>query len=725
MFLAAGQVWFADDTTGNLHKIGFSGGAVTGAAEVVDATADWRGRAMFMLDREQANVAPVAAFSSECAVNSCTFDAGESADPDGGISSYVWEFGDGHTGTSPEPTHDYEVGGTYTVALTVTDTDGVPHTVEHDVAVEDAPNVLPTASFTSLCNLLECTFDAAASGDSDGTIADYAWDFGDGRTGTGVAPTNRYVEGGSFDVTLTVTDDDGGTTPASGSVQAVDPAAAALFRASATANSSGTAGSVILPAAVQPGDQLVLVVTTNVATTASTPAGWTALGERTDGTPDMRSSVFTRTAVEGSGGSTVTSTLSGPGTKSSRVVVAYSNADPVTLAASSVLGASSTALTTPAVSVPTAGSSVLSYWSEKSSGTGEWTLPAAVTSRASSVGSGTGRITAAAGDTVVTGASWPGATAVAPAAGTKGIAWSIVVPVFVPPPPNVAPSASFASSCSSLGCAVDASASADSDGTIAGYQWDFGDGGTATEATASHDYGLDGTYTITLTVTDDEGAPTTTTADVTVALLDAHVAFRAAAGANGTTTNASVVVPASVLPGDQLVLFVTANVATSATTPAGWTLLGTRDDGSPDMRSWVFTRQAVAGTAGSTVAAVLSAPAKVTRLLVAYEQASAVTLAASSTMGSSAATLASPPVEVPSNGSFVISYWVDKSAGNTGWTLPAEVTARAMSLGIGSGQVTAAVGDTVTAAGTWPGATAATSVAGTKGIAWSVVVPPL
>jgi PKD repeat protein len=68
----------------------------------------------------------------------------------------------------------------------------------------------PTASFTYSCTNLSCTF-TDASTDTDGTIASRSWTFGDGGTSTAQNPTHSYASGGTFTVTLTVTDDGGAT----------------------------------------------------------------------------------------------------------------------------------------------------------------------------------------------------------------------------------------------------------------------------------------------------------------------------------------------------------------------------------------------------------------------------------------------------------------------------------------------------------------------------------
>ncbi|KQT02337.1 alkaline phosphatase [Cellulomonas sp. Leaf395] len=82
--------------------------------------------------------------------------------------------------------------------------------------------------------------------------------------------------------------------------------------------------------------------------------------------------------------------------------------------------------------------------------------------------------------------------------------------------PNVGPTPVITSSSTGLTGLLDGTASSDPDGTIVAYDWNFGDGATASGATVSHAYGGSGIYTVALTVTDDDGVATTTTAPVTI-----------------------------------------------------------------------------------------------------------------------------------------------------------------------------------------------------------------
>lgn len=86
-------------------------------------------------------------------------------------------------------------GGNFTDQFTITKPEG---------------NLPPTASFTAGSTGLTASFDASASTDPDGTIASYAWDWGDGTAaGSGRTPQHTYATGGTYQVRLTVTDDDG------------------------------------------------------------------------------------------------------------------------------------------------------------------------------------------------------------------------------------------------------------------------------------------------------------------------------------------------------------------------------------------------------------------------------------------------------------------------------------------------------------------------------------
>jgi len=84
------------------------------------------------------------------------------------------------------------------------------------------------------------------------------------------------------------------------------------------------------------------------------------------------------------------------------------------------------------------------------------------------------------------------------------------------PPGNNPPIAAFSADCAHLDCDFDANSSYDNGGTIAGYEWEFGDGHSDSGVTPSHTYAMDGTYTVTLTVTDNEGATGSSSQNVSV-----------------------------------------------------------------------------------------------------------------------------------------------------------------------------------------------------------------
>jgi PKD repeat protein len=155
------------------------------------------------------NQAPVADFSWLRSGLDVDFDGSASSDPDGTVASYSWNFGDGTpAGSGPTPSHEYAAEGTYDVKLTVTDNGGRSESKTIPVEVV---NQAPVAAFSPTTSELALSVAAGASSDPDGSIASYSWDFGDGAVGSGVTENHTYALSGTYQVTLTVTDDLGGT----------------------------------------------------------------------------------------------------------------------------------------------------------------------------------------------------------------------------------------------------------------------------------------------------------------------------------------------------------------------------------------------------------------------------------------------------------------------------------------------------------------------------------
>lgn len=150
-----------------------------------------------------------------------TFDGSESSDEDGSVTGYRWNFGDGITGTGQTAVHTFQAEGEYTIKLTVTDNDGKSASTSHSIIVEPK-NEPPVAvfDFSPKDGLypLTVTFDASLSSDVDGDVVQYEWDFGGEGTGNGAVTTHTFPEKGLYKIILTVYDDDGDSSTASGTV---------------------------------------------------------------------------------------------------------------------------------------------------------------------------------------------------------------------------------------------------------------------------------------------------------------------------------------------------------------------------------------------------------------------------------------------------------------------------------------------------------------------------
>ena len=151
------------------------------------------------------------------------FDASGSTSSEGLIRSYLWDFGDGTTGSGSVAEHVYADKGTYTVTLTVVDASGHRGTAQNPVY---ALNRIPRARFTAQPYQpprdYPVRFDATGSHDEDGEIVSYTWDFGDGTQAEGLVVEHVFpAQRVKYTVVLTVTDDDGDSNSTSRIVEPV------------------------------------------------------------------------------------------------------------------------------------------------------------------------------------------------------------------------------------------------------------------------------------------------------------------------------------------------------------------------------------------------------------------------------------------------------------------------------------------------------------------------
>ncbi|RMG54101.1 MAG: PKD domain-containing protein, partial [Bacteroidetes bacterium] len=125
------------------------------------------------------------------------------------LTSWAYDFGDGHIGTTANPSHTYTAAGYYTVTQVVTDANGCSDVrVYNDlIHVTEVATVDFTASPQTGCTApLNVTFTSSVS--PAGSYA-YLWDFGDGTTSSAPNPSHIYTVTGDYTVTLTVTDPSG------------------------------------------------------------------------------------------------------------------------------------------------------------------------------------------------------------------------------------------------------------------------------------------------------------------------------------------------------------------------------------------------------------------------------------------------------------------------------------------------------------------------------------
>jgi PKD repeat protein len=157
------------------------------------------------------NSPPIADFTYgvDTATKTITF-ADNSTDLDNDILTYSWDFGDNLTSNEKNPVHSYANNGSYTVILTVNDGKATD-TKNKTIKIGRMPLIVNFISILSNSSML--VFFSDMTKDEDGTIVEWHWDFGDGNTATTTVPYKEhfYAQPETYNVTLTVKDDNGAT----------------------------------------------------------------------------------------------------------------------------------------------------------------------------------------------------------------------------------------------------------------------------------------------------------------------------------------------------------------------------------------------------------------------------------------------------------------------------------------------------------------------------------
>jgi len=559
----AEELWFKTDTTTGGKLIGFgssatgssssydrhvymfndgrlSFGAYTGVTNVVNSTKSYNDNKWHHLLAQQSSAGMQLYVDTELVGSNLVT----------GAQNYTGYWRIGGDTTWGGNTSNYFRGTLDEVAIysrTLTPTELMDHFVKGN---GDLPNFSPTADFTSTVNKLAVQFNGTSSSDSDGTVASYLWDFGDGANSTLAEPTHTFATAGVKSVTLTVTDNEGGTgtvtkqvttvanQPPTGSFTSEVTKQQVAFTSTAD-DSDGTVATYLwdfgdggtstlanpthtFPAVATYSVSLTLTdndggttVITNPVTTVANQAptaDFTVAVNKQNVDFDSSSTDVDGTVVsylwdfgDGSPNATVANVshqFAAVDTYDVTLTVTDDNGatGSVTKQVTTVANASPTAVFTSTVdkldvSFNAAGSSdsdgtVASYgWDFGDGDTGTGVSP--------------NHTYASAGDYEVT-------LTVVDNQGAEGAVTHTVTAVA-----NVAPVAAFTSSVNDLVVSFNGSGSTDSDGTVTSYSWDFGDGQNGTGATPSHTYLAEGTYDVVLTVTDSDGDTDSVTHAVT------------------------------------------------------------------------------------------------------------------------------------------------------------------------------------------------------------------
>ena len=392
--------------------------------------------------------------------------------------TYAWSFGDGSTGSGASTSHTYASAATYTVSVSATDEYGETGTATETITILSAPvvNAGPAVTVNAASSV---TFSQAT--ESGGTAPfSYTWSFGDGTTQSAdsLNPSHTYLNPGNYTATVTVTD--ANNLSSSGSVVVTVNDVAPTV--SLSAPSSGVTGQAVsfTASATSPSP---------VVQAAGFVYNWN-FGDGTTGTGAATSHTYTATG---------TYTVSVTATDEDR---AMGNATRVlAIVTAFTVSAGSNLSTNEGTSVTFAGSA--------SGGAAPYTY-------SWNFGDGSAGSGATPSHTYEDSGTYTATLSATDSSGQSGSGTAVVTVADVPPTVTLGgpSSGTVGSSLSFTASATDPSPADQTAGFT--YSWNFGDGGTATIASPSHTFASAGTYTVTVTATDEYGETGTASGTISV-----------------------------------------------------------------------------------------------------------------------------------------------------------------------------------------------------------------
>lgn len=279
-------------------------------------------------------------------------------------------------------------------------------------------------------------------------------------------------------------------------------------------------------------------------------------------------------------------------------------------------------------------------------------------------------------------------------------------------------------SCDDLACSPDPSASHDDDGEVVDWVWTFGDGSSASGSDVSHTYDAPGSYLVTLTVTDDDGAVATTQRSAVVGSIASEISHVGSETRSGWSRRPHVELP-TVQSGDRILLFMTvpSNATIGEPDGGGWEPITAVSGSKGTTRVW--QKLASAGDSGDDVSVTASKGTKYNASAIAYRGVGGVSAAEGEVNTVYTDVRVTPEVEVADPGSWGVSFWMHRDSDTSSFDAPDGVIERVARSQSGGGRATVLIADSGGGvAGDYGGLAAIAESPSTYGISISLVLQP-